>query len=108
MGSNLILPNSGEMVPTVKWAGHTFPIRSLNEEVIPKGEPKALIAATVVQIQDHTNLLWAGLYALAKDIYRKEQGEAPKEFLSFVNDIGLRIMDANGIPIDVASELSKP
>lgn len=110
MSGHIIVPKSMQIeeVPTVKWKDHVFPIRSVNEEAIPHiSDPKVLVAMTVVQIQDHTNLLWAGLYALAKDVYRKDQGMKPQEFLSFVEAIGLRISDAHKNTIDTASELTK-
>lgn len=96
-----------EKVPSVKWGEHLFPIRSLNEEIIKSADPKALIAAVCVQINDHTNLLWAGLYALAKDVYSKNTGTTPSEFMSFVEAIGLRIDVGNRTMLNVAEELKK-
>ncbi len=96
-----------EYVPTVKWREYVFPVRVLNEEVIKQAEPKALIAGVLVQVSDGNNLLWAGLVALAKDIYARDPGNQTAEFLDFAESMGLVLSDARQNKIDVATELRK-
>lgn len=109
MSSEILKPNGQplEYVPTVRWKDFVFPVRVLNEEVIRSADPKALIAGVLVQVSDGNNLLWAGLYALAKDIYSRSATEGSQEFLDFVDSMGLVLSDAHQNKIDVTEELRK-
>lgn len=106
---NKLLQSNGEPVqyaPVIKWQGWTFPVRVLNEEVIKDNDPKALIGAVLVQLNDKDNLLWAGLVALAKDIYDRDPSKST-EFLDFVKAMGLHLTDGHGKRMNVEEELEK-
>lgn len=105
---DLIVPGrtQAELVPTVKWGDWTFPIRVVNEEVLKsKGVDAKMFAGLVlVQLNDKDNLLWAGLMALAKDIYDRDPSKS-RQFLDFVSSMGLTLRDGRGKTINVEQEL---
>lgn len=92
-----------QQIPTVKWGKFKFPVREVTDHAVQKAEPRALIAALAMQDRDSSNLLWTGLYAIAKDIYSR--GPGSNEFLDLVESMGLILSDAAGNKIDVATEL---
>lgn len=102
-GKPVVADKVTQQIPTVKWGKFKFPIREVTNHAVQHAEPRALIAALATQDHDGSNLIWAGLYALAKDIYSRGSGST--EFLDLVEAIGLRISDADGNNIDVSTEL---
>lgn len=106
LDGKVVVPNKvSQQIPTVKWGAFKFPIREVTDHAVQHAEPRALIASLATQDRDGSNLLWAGLYAIAKDIYSR--GPGSMEFLDLMESIGLRIKDADGNSIDVSAELRK-
>lgn len=108
--SNLLNPDGSpvELVPTIKWKDWSFPVRVVDERILKASgiQPATLTAAVLVQLNDKDNLLWAGLMALAKDIYARDPSKST-EFLDFVQAMGLHLRDGHGAVIDVEGELQK-
>ena len=110
MTSKLLGPD-GKPIPdaqAVKYNGHTYPYRVINQEVLQhvKIDPMIGIMAIAVQMGDQNNLLWLALAALAKDVYSR-QPQGSQEFLQLAKELKLNIIDVDRNSTDIAEELSK-
>jgi hypothetical protein len=68
--------------------------------------PHMMTMASLVQMGDQTNIMWLGMLTLARDMYSRDP-EGSHEFLDFMQELGLIIIDKDRNKIDVCDELLK-
>jgi len=89
-----------------------FPFRRVNIDFVKSmpihiADPRELTISTIGQLNDQQIVTWAGMYALARDVYSVKKGEKPTEFLGFVKATGLILNDMDGKKIDIQKELEE-
>lgn len=104
-------------VPVIDYENLKLPVLEMNREAVKAMDPNrtnplALIVALLDQIGTQNNVLWAGMHALAKDIYsqdpiRHQDIETLRHFQRFAKEVGLVLTDHDGNRLDVGSDLEK-
>lgn len=102
----LVNPDGSKIARVVTYKKREFPWRIVDQSMILKAEPRMAVMASLVQIGDQNNVAWLGMLTLAKDIYSR-QSEGSHEFLDFMSELGMVIMDRERKTIDVYEELLK-
>jgi hypothetical protein len=82
-------------IPIVRAGAKTYPVRCIDPVKILDHKPGEAVNAILLEAKDYNNLLWAGMVALAKDIYSR-MPEGSHEFRDFVSSLGLQIYFASG------------
>jgi hypothetical protein len=112
MASQIIDPEgkSYQRLPVIEYANLKLPVLEMDRDALkslPAGtNPLALMVALLDQTSSQNNVIWAGMHALAKDIY--SHLAVPKDdrhFQKFAEDIGLRLTDLEGSVLDVGEDL---
>jgi hypothetical protein len=105
-------------IPVVKINGLVLPALEMDREALRRLDPNevnmiGLLSAFLDQTSSQNNLLWLGLFNLAKDIYARDPVLADmrvrKErfFQSFAEEVGLILTDVQGTKLNIAEELNK-
>lgn len=102
----LVNPDGSKITRVISYKGREFPWRMVDQDMVLKAKPEMAIMATLVQMGDQNNVVWLGMLALAKDIYSR-QPDGSHEFLDFMSELGLVIVDKERKTIDVYDELLK-
>jgi hypothetical protein len=88
----------------VKWQDRTFVLRMVDPSKIgPQTGPEQLAEAIRISMTDQIQMIWLSMAALAKDVYSR--GEGTREFEAIVKQLGLKLADIEGKPLDVGGVL---
>jgi hypothetical protein len=105
-------------IPVVESDGLVMPALEMNREALKALDPAAtnmigLLLAFLDQTSSQNNLLWLGLFNLAKDIYARDPrlcGEPVirgRFFQDFAESAGIILTDVRGVKLNIAEELNK-
>jgi hypothetical protein len=105
-GKPLRKSKGAQKVPVVEFDGFKFLVREMNTKAdLEQFSAGTLAHGILTQISDRDRLLWAGLLALARDIYQRKP-DGRRNFQEFADSVGLILSDGEKT-IDVAKELRK-
>lgn len=105
--NELVNPDGSKIARVITWKGKEFPWRMVDQAILsPKIQPHIMTMASLVQVGDQTNVMWLGMLTLARDLYSR-QPDGSHEFLDFMQELGLVIIDKDRNKTDICDELLK-
>lgn len=100
----LVNPDGSKIARVITYKGREFPWRMIKQDMLEKVPAPMAMMGILVQIGDQNNVVWLGMMALAKDMYSR-QPDGKHEFLDFMGELGMVIIDKDRKTIDVYNEL---